>query len=151
MNRGKYAENTDVSSDRPKAEIEKILRKYGANEFVSGWNENQAMIMFTMEGRKVKFLLPLPPKEDFSRTETGRARKPNQIEEAYEQGIRQRWRALNLAIKAKLEILECGISSFDEEFLPYIVLPSGKTVAEEVVPKIEKAYLDGKAPILLIE
>ncbi|CAE14768.1 hypothetical protein NUH30_18710 [Leptospira sp. 85282-16] len=148
--KGKYAENTEVSSDRSKSEIEKTLRKYGAKEFVSGWNDNQAMILFSMEGRKVKFLLPLPPKSDFSKTETGRARKPNQIEEAYEQGIRQRWRALSLAIKAKLEMLECGIATFDEEFLPYIVMPNGSTVAEEVIPKVKQAYLDGKQPQILI-
>lgn len=45
-------------------------------------------------------------------------------------------------IKAKLEAVDAGILSFEESFMSNIVLPSGKTVAEEIGPQIEAAYLD---------
>ena len=37
----------------------------------------------------------------------------------WEQACRQRWRALALVIKAKLEAIDAEISTFEEEFLPF--------------------------------
>jgi hypothetical protein len=62
---------------------------------------------------------------------------------------RQRWRALALAIKAKLEAVESGIATFEEEFMAYIVLPDGQTVGEFLSPQIEAAYSSGRMPPLL--
>lgn len=62
---------------------------------------------------------------------------------------RQRWRALALAIKAKLEAVETGIATFEEEFLNYIVLPDGVTVGEFIRPQIETAYATGTMPKML--
>ncbi|WCL51442.1 hypothetical protein [Leptospira sp. GIMC2001] len=151
---GKFAQNTDVSTDRSKAEIEKTLRKYGAGKFMSGWDDDQcmAMIQFEMQGRRIKFVLPLPSVDKFRLTESGRQRKNNSdIEAAWEQACRQRWRALNLAIKAKLEMVECQISTFEEEFLSYIVTASGKTVGETIIPQIEEGYNQGRVPRLMLE
>lgn len=53
----------------------------------------------------------------------------------YEQAGRQRWRALALVIKAKLEAVGTGIVTFEEEFLAHIVLPSGRTVTQDVTPR----------------
>lgn len=71
------------------------------------------------------------------------------LEKAYEQACRQRWRALNLAVKAKLEAVSSGIASFEEEFLAHIVLPNGKTVGNLLVPQLGRAYLENKMPPLL--
>ena len=65
------------------------------------------------------------------------------------QEVRRRWRALALSIKAKLETVESGIAEFETEFMPYMVLPNGKTVAENILPEIERAYSTGKMPKLL--
>lgn len=70
---------------------------------------------------------------------------------AREQSNRQRWRALALVIKAKLEAVDAGILSFEESFMSNIVLPSGKTVAEEIGPQISAAYSDGAVRRLEIE
>lgn len=61
------------------------------------------------------------------------------VETAWAQACRQKWRALNIVVKAKLEAVESGIAMF-EEFLAYIVLPNGLTVKDVVVPEIKKAY-----------
>jgi len=71
------------------------------------------------------------------------------VEVAWEQACRQRWRALNLAILAKLEAVEAGITTFEEEFLAHLVLPNGKTVGQWAVPAVGKALSDGKMPPLL--
>jgi hypothetical protein len=48
---------------------------------------------------------------------------------------------LALSIKAKLECVETEIESFETAFMPYVVLPDGKTVAEHVLPVLEKNEL----------
>jgi hypothetical protein len=132
----RYAENTQVSSANSRMEIERILSRYGAIGFMYGWQGENAVIAFVMNNRHVKFILPMPDKtlKEFTRTPTGRQRKSNQIEEAFEQAIRQRWRALALVIKAKLEAVETQITCFDDEFMAHIVLPNGNTIGEWLQP-----------------
>ena len=145
----RYAQNTDVSSDRSRAEIEKTLSRYGAESFMYGWQNGTALVAFEMSGRRIKFHLPLPDKAEFSQTDTGRERAKTQIEKAYEQAVKQRWRALALVIKAKLEAVEAGITHFEDEFMAHIVLPNGSTFGEFMVPQIASAYDSGKMPPLL--
>lgn len=68
---------------------------------------------------------------------------------AWEQGCRQRWRALALVIKAKLEAVESGITTFEEEFLAHIVMPDGMTVGNHVRPTIQAWYSGGQMRPLL--
>ena len=70
-------------------------------------------------------------------------------QEAHQQAIRQRWRALALVIKAKLESVETGVATFEEEFMANIVLPSAQTMAEYALPQIAQAYETGTMPPLL--
>ena len=146
---GKYASNTSVSSELSRLEIEKTLIRYGADNFAYATSTGKALIGFTMNDRQIKFILPLPTKEEFTRTPTGRARSENSQYEAWEQACRQRWRSLNLVIKAKLEAVECGISVFDDEFMSNIVLPGGQTVSQFMKPQIEQAYICGAIPKML--
>lgn len=145
----RYAANTNVSSELSRLEIEKTLIRYGADNFAYATANGQALIGFTMNERQIKFILPLPKKEEFKYTPTGRDRSENSQYEAWEQACRQRWRALHLVIKAKLEAVECGISEFEDEFMANVVLPGGKTVGEFMKPQIESAYINGEIPKLL--
>jgi hypothetical protein len=147
----RYAERTEVSSDRSRAEIEKTLRRYGASQFAYGWDRTGAVIGFTMEGRQVRFVLPLPDPADaeFTRTPTGRSRSGSAADTEYERAVRQRWRALSLVVKAKLEAVAAGIAIFEDEFLAYTVLPGGETVGQRVGPAVAEAYRTGQVPALL--
>lgn len=148
--RGIYAQNTDVSSEKSKMEIERTLRRYGAEEFVQGWDSDKAVIMFRMENRRIRFYLPMPDKSEFCKTDSGRTRdNPAAIETAREQATRQRWRALALAIKAKLEAVASGITTFEEEFMAHVVMPNGQNLGAWVIPQIEEAYEKKKMPPLL--
>ncbi len=146
-----YAANTDVTPDRSRAEIERTLQRYGATGFLYGWKNNQAMLGFEMDRRQLRFVMALPDLQaaEFQTTPTGRQRTSNAAQEAWEQASRQRWRALALVIKAKLEAVESGIATFEEEFLAHIVLPSGQTVGQWMLPQVEQAYLTGQMPALL--
>lgn len=148
----KYAAQTSVGSERSKAEIERLLTRYGASSFVSGWQGSQAAVSFEMAARRVKFILPLPDRTNKSFTHTpgrGTKRSDTDAYRAWEQATRQRWRALALVVKAKLEAVESGITTFEDEFMAHIVMPDGKTVADHARPLIESAYMSGKVKALL--
>jgi hypothetical protein len=137
-----YAEKTAVPVERSRAEIERLLQKHRAMQYLTAVDHegNRAIVQFKMCNRIVKFEVGLParPKDSASRS----------VRE-YEQAGRQRWRALLLVLKAKLEAIENRISTFDSEFLSHIVMPDGQTVGEYVVPQIEAAYASGKGVLML--
>jgi hypothetical protein len=134
--------------ERSKAEIERLVRRFGATGFMSGWYGTEAMVQFQITGRHVKILLPIPDpaEERFHTTPTGRRRKGNAVSEAYEQEIRRAWRAMALVIKAKLEAVESGITTFETEFLAHLVMPDGRTVADHAMPAVLQAMESGKVP-----
>lgn len=146
-----YAKDTNVSVEKSRAEIETTLRKYGADQF--GYAEDSqrglAQVHFTAKERHIRFILSLPSRNEkqFQVSPRGRARRSElEAYKAWEQACRQRWRALCLCIKAKLEAVECGIAEFENEFMANIVLPGGKTVGEMMKPQIKQAYLTGDFP-----
>jgi hypothetical protein len=75
--------------------------------------------------------------------------KPEQRMKKLQSEEMRRWRALALAVKAKLEVVESGIATFEEEFMAHIVMPDGRTVGEHVAPRIEEAYTSGQPLALL--
>lgn len=145
----RYAEQTEVSVDRSRAEIERILQRYGASAFQYGWTNEppQSVIQFVANNRIIRFVLPMPREEEFKSTEKGKPRSKSVATKAWEQACRQRWRALTLAIKAKLEAVEIGISEFEEEFLAFIVDPN----TNEIVGDIIRPQLSGEVsgPLML--
>lgn len=146
----RYAAQTTVPIERSRGEIERTLSRYGADSFAYAANKRRAMLTFKAHGRVIRFVLELPEFECFRATPRGRRRRSD--EDAYrhwEQACRQSWRALALVIKAKLEAVESGIAVFETEFLPYTVLPNGKTVGDWALPQVARAYETGKMPALL--
>lgn len=140
---GKYAKGTTVNQDRSKAEIERILLRYGATAFAYVVRSDGATIGFEQEGRRYRIDILYPDPEIYAETPQGRPRKQAVARTAWEQGVRELWRSVTLLVKAKLEAVECGLVPFDHEFLPYALLPNGSTVggwAEEALPKA----LEGK-------
>lgn len=147
----RYAAETTVPVEKSRAEIEATLSKYGARQFAYAHDHDRgkASIQFSAEGRHIRFVLTLPLQNDqqFRRTpKRGWTRTAAQAYQVWEQACRQRWRALGLCIKAKLEAVECGISLFEDEFMAHIVLPGGMTVSQLMRPQIEQAYNTGEAP-----
>lgn len=143
-----YATSTDVPIERSRVELERTLARYGATSFAYMTEAHRAMIAFKAHGKAVRFLLPLPVPNDYLKNAAGARRTALQMNQACEQASRSRWRALNLCVKAKLEAVECGITSFEEEFLAHFVLPNGRTMGETAIPMIEEATKTGKIPSL---
>lgn len=157
--RQRYAAKTSVSPEKSRAEIEEMLRRYGADQFVSGWDgERKAAIQFRCNGRYVAFHLTLPDREEKrfrgTRRQWNRVTRnyeTRQLSAAHEQEVRRCWRSLALVIKAKLEAVATGITTFEAEFLSHIVMPDGKTVGQHVGPQVAAAYATGQVRALLPE
>ena len=153
----RFAADTSVSTEKSRGEIERTLTRYGASAFMYGWQPGGAVVAFQARGRHIRFLLPLPSKDEKRFTHTRRnqsatlyERSPTAAAEAWEQACRQSWRALALVIKAKLEAVEAGITEFEDEFLANIVLPDGSTVGQWTRPQIAVAYDSGAMPKMLL-
>ncbi len=142
-----YAETTTVTAEKSRAEIERTLRRYGADQFMYGWEAERAMVQFRAHERTIRFIIELPDEGGFAYTPAKhQKRSADAAMKAWEQATRQRWRALTLVIKAKLEAVEAGITEFEAEFLAHIVLPDGTTVGDWVLPQVAKAYDMGEMP-----
>lgn len=122
-----YAATTEVPIPQSKADLERTVRRYGADSFGILEIGNAAHVVFSLEGRKLRFSVQLPEKD---------------------QERRSIWRAVLLTIKAKLESSERGIETFEEAFMANIVMPDGRTVAETAGPQIEAAYQGRDVPLL---
>lgn len=152
-----YAANTTVPVEKTRAEIEKVLHRYGARSFGYAAKEDGASIYFEAHQRRVVFKVTLPKRDDTRFTHYRRSswgamsrRSTDAAFKLWEQACRTKWRALLLVIKAKLEAVESGITSFEEEFLAQIMLPDGTTVAEAVKAPLNYAYEHGRMPNRLI-
>jgi len=141
-----YAEDTSVSTSKSVEEIQRTLQRFGAADFAITQGPRGVLIQFAMKNRLVKFTVLLPPLDEFARTPERRTvrSKADQLK-AWDQACRQRYRALLLCIKAKLEAVESGIETFDEAFLSHLVLPSGDTIGKWYGPQVELIY-SGKNP-----
>lgn len=145
----KFAENTTVSSTASVSEIESTLRRYGGRNFHYATLDAPpcSLVGFEFNGRRIRFVVSLPEIKEFQTTETGRARTAQgAATNAHEKAIRQRWRALLLVIKAKLEAVESGICEFDEEFGMHFVMPDGGTVYERIRDGLGDACATGHLP-----
>lgn len=121
-----YAAETSVPVAKTRAEIEALLGKHKAKQYGTAvdFDLRKARVEFRLADRTVRFVISLP--------EGSGAR--------FEKAERQRWRALLLVIKAKLESVESQIETFEHAFLAQIVVPGAggdRTVGDLLTPALK--------------
>ena len=146
-----YAENTSVPVEKSRAEIERLLSRHKCNKFMAGVDHEQhrATVQFQAHNRIIKFDINLPNPADpkFKKIKNSYLqRTASGVTKVVEQEERRVWRALLLVIKAKLEAVESGIATFEDEFLAHVLLPNQQTVAEFIGPTINQIYETGRMP-----
>jgi len=127
----RYAEKTSVSVESSKETIRKTLERYGASNLMQGESPTEYIIAFELSNKRIKLNIQFDP------------------EDAQER--RRKFRVLLLMLKARLECIDSGDSTVEQEFMPNIMLPDGTTVGEQVYNKIEQAYSQNEMPKLMIE
>jgi hypothetical protein len=131
----RYAEGTTVAASKTRQEIERLLATHGCAQRAIAHDDSQlrAIVTFKFKDRFIKLEVSL---------KAPRNKKPEQFE-------REAWRRMLMLIKAKLEAIADGIGTIETEFLGSIMLPDGRTVADEVRGAIEQAYTTGQVSRLL--
>lgn len=142
----RYAAETEVPVQKSKQAIEDLLKRHGASEYATGWTESHDRIQFELRKRHIRFVLPRVNRKDKSITHDRRGylRAASSQARIVDQLDRQRWRAMYLVIRAKLEAIEAGIAEFEQEFLAFIVGPSDMTIGDVLVPMLR----EGRFPAL---
>jgi len=144
-----YAQGTEVSVGRSQDELRQVLCKNGADGIAIAESAEVGRCEFMARDRRIRFDVPMPTAADVAKTARGQNRSPSQRVAAVAAEERRRWRALLLVVKAKLEAVESGIVTFEDEFLAQTVLPDGSTVAQQVQEPIARAYIEGHVRPLL--
>jgi hypothetical protein len=143
-----YAKGTAVDAGRTKYEIETMLRKRGARSTAMAQSGDKAMVVFELQDRQVRFVMPLPaqPPPAAARMQPGR----EDLSKRWEQACKERWRAMLLAIKSKFVSIDSGVESFEEAWMAHIVV-GGATLGQRLLPDVAQAYRDPehKLPPLL--
>lgn len=124
----RYAEGTTVPVDRSKAEIEKTLSRYEASGFGYLVHRGKVTIGFEMRGRRYRMDIMVSPiaKEE-----------------------RRQWRVLLLRIKSLLEMAEEEDFPIETAFLPFTVMPDGRTMDEWAQPQLQESLTAGYMPPML--
>ena len=137
-----YAEGTSVTAMRSQAEIQSLLRKHGAQEFGTMEGATKLIVVFRMKGLTVRLTVPFPARDDkrFTQGRYGRRVSENCAAEKWQQEVRRVWRCMLLLVKAKLEAVASGITTFEHEFMADVATDNGQTVFERMQP----ALTDGR-------
>ena len=162
-----YAAGTSVAAEKTKAEIDTLLSKHGASQraVMADDSNGRAVIAFVINDRHYRLDVPMPkpgelpdPKKrsweqkvDMPRgwdswlTE----RRLQWVKHELDQRARERWRAVLMMLKAKLELVRIGVSTVEREFLADMVVGK-RTVGQMVEEQIDQV-LAGHTPRLLPE
>jgi hypothetical protein len=155
-----YAKGTTVDVSKSRAEIDHVLVKNGASSvgILNDSDKAVAVVAFTIRGAKFRLEIPMPlmaevekvprPRQwsywDETRRSAWKRSELSQLE-------RERWRAVLLLIKSKLEIVRIGLSSVEREFMADLVLPSGQRAEAFFAEAIRRGLEGGDASPMLGE
>jgi len=127
-----YAKNTTVPVDRSLGAIKDTLKRYGAEGFLHAEQGGKSILRFTYRGICLGFEMLTAESDEMDAKEE-----------------RRRWRVLLLLIKAKLEVIDSGVSTFEEQFFSDIIMPGGVRIGSQAKQQITKMLETGKPVNLL--
>jgi len=107
----KYAKDTDVPVSRSKLHIERLLTDWGIEEYFFGTSSRGDGIGFKFSDKTYKLSVPV-------------------ANDCSEKTRRQMWRILFMSLKMKLEEIDAGLITFEDQFLSQMALPNGSTVGQ---------------------
>lgn len=142
MTKGKYAATTTTSVARSREEIEQTLARFGATGFgyMSSVTDGKPVVAIAFEIGKTRIAMhvTMPGRDQFTLTETGISRSNATIDREHDKEIKRLWRVLANGIKAKLAMVEDGVTTLESEFLAHIIVPStGRTIGDHMIPQLK--------------
>lgn len=151
-----FATGTKVPVERTQGEISKTLIGAGASAFGTHTDIEKriATIGFKYQGLHIEMSIRLPDRYEviFTHDNQGKERSDAKSLECYEAELRRLWRCLALALKAKVVAVSDGVTTFEKEFMPYVVTADGVSIGDKLLPILEQAKKSGKgvSPLLAL-
>lgn len=143
MSPRRYAQGTSVGLAKSRAEIDKLLRQWGADgvQWTDDFREGRVLLRFTWahEGTKLQARIGMQlPSDNVLRDNATGPRgfsEPKYAKERDQHG-REEHRILLLWLKAAFNAVDLGIVDASTLFLPFLEGADGRTVAEVAAPKL---------------
>lgn len=129
-------ETTTIDADRTAAEIQTLLGKAGAAAIQTDYEDGEVTalsFLIEIRGNKVPFRLPVrtePIFEYFQRKRKTPHRQEMGKDADAVKAKRVAWRQIYRWILAQLALIETGMVTAQEVFLPYATIDGGKTLYE---------------------
>lgn len=129
--------DTTIRPEKTQSDISQELNRYGITSVQQTQTDSFFSVAFqaTVQGHDKPMTIRIDVPYDQSKD----------TEDRY--GFKQKrikYRALYYYIKAMLIAWDDGLKTFAEIFMPHIVLPGGKTVSQDLLPKYAMAIEEGK-------
>lgn len=132
----KYAENTTVDVEKTIGEVKRTLQRFGSERFAYQESPGELQIAFDIRGLSILMRIKMPSREEFSVTDSGRARTESAQFAQWQQECKRRARSLCAVIKAKLIAVDDNVATVEQEFMPYILIDGVRTLGDYLIPKL---------------
>ena len=126
-----------TSGAAARGDILKVLERFGCNSvgFMDRFQEGSVLLAFEYRGRQIQIEASGKGWADmYLREHPWNHRRHSTPDQHREKAYRQGMIAINSVlrdwIKGQLTAIECGMASFHAVFLPYTLIPDGRTVAQ---------------------
>lgn len=147
----RYAEGTTVPVAKTKGEILELLVTHGASHYGFGTETlpepGREIVAFSLRGLNYRFEVERPTWTAVARTYANPERVQNRSIPVEREWMR-RWRARLLWLKATLEFADGDSGETARLLLPFLVLPSGDTMATWAADQMV-AIKERRMPLLL--
>lgn len=155
-----FAQGTKISKEKTMEDLQKLLSRYGVEDFANMESGGRVHILFSITGgegekRSIRFSKEIPTRESL-RTHVKHAgngthrtftRTDAEINDVREAERRRIYRALSAIIKARLIAIDEDIQPLEQVFYPETVAhSSGATVYEMTNPRLTEGLKRGQIP-----
>ncbi len=124
---------TKIDVEKTVGEIQRTLGKHGAQAIMTNYEEGIVVALsfqIALNEHKLGFRLPCDwrPVLDILKRDP----KVPRTLHTQEQAVRVAWRIVKDWVEAQMALIDTHMVTTQEVFLPYAVMPDGKTLAERV-------------------
>ncbi len=138
---------TATSGQKARAEILKILQRFGCESvgFMDEFATNSLLLAFEWRDRKIQLRASAQGWANAYLEEKPYSHRMQRTREEYERwALEQGMIAVNSIlrdwVKGQVTAIETGILTFEHVFLPYMMLPDGRSVAEHATKLLEAPH-----------
>ena len=138
---------TQIDPDKTASEIARCLSMHGAQAVLTEYDKEEGYIkslsfQIHMGEGQMSFRLPCDWQPVLEILENDRKVPRARVNK--EQAVRTAWRIVKVWVDAQMALVETKMATTQEVFLPYVIMPDGRTLAENVTSDPKFLLSEGK-------